>query len=170
MSEFNISRNEILDKIKQSYSHYYTFIENNLAPFNAIAEFHSKNSQYFLLKSATLAEEELNEYVYFVSLDTLDLSALKVIEKTAWENGLSKVEPHSNHRCSDITVIIIAESVSNEAKEYIKKIKLTKRYKFTFFGWSYFRILALDMSSNKIFNNNKAKDLRKLIQNINLKR
>ena len=166
----NIPHEEVLRRIKKSYSHYYSFTTNVLEPFTEQAEFHSNNSRYFLLKKAKLAEEEVNEYVYFVSLDNLNLEKLNEIIETAWNDGLSKVQPHSNHRCSDITVVIITDSVSKETKEYIKRIKLSKRYKFTFHGWSYFRLVVFDLNKNELIFNNKGKDLRKLFQNINLKR
>lgn len=158
---------DILEELLRRFERYYNIKEKRECdPFYARAEFHSHNEQYFLVKKAKLAEEENNEYVYFAALEDLNLKILQELELAAWEDGLARVTPHSSHRSSDIVLIIIADSVSDEAKEYIKKLKRQKNYKYTFHGWSDFRIAVLDLSSTQVLTNRRGKNLKPLLENL----
>ena len=64
---------ETLDKILPSFQRYYDIIREDVpAPFSAVAEFHSHDEQYFLIKSARLSESDSHEYIYFATVETLD--------------------------------------------------------------------------------------------------
>ena len=56
----------ILQKLLHSFERYYNVREECVvAPFSAEAEFHSHSEQYFLVKSAHVADIDSNEYVFF---------------------------------------------------------------------------------------------------------
>ena len=162
---------QVIKKLLPAFQQYYTIKENDVTPpFCAEAEFRSHNEQYFLVRSAHIADIDSNEFVYFAALSDLDEAKLEELVTSAWQNGLSRVQPHEGHRNSDITLIILADKITNETKIKIKKTKLYKSYKFSFHGWSHFKLAVADMSSlddkgsPALYCNRQGKDFAKLIK------
>ena len=119
-----------------------------------------------LLKIAKIAEMDSKDYVYFKVEDNLDSDKLQNLAQTAWDAGIAKVVPYSGHRNSDVTLIILAYKIDDDTKKLIKKIKFYKSYKFSFWGWSHFRLVVKELSSNKIYFNRFGSDLKKVLINI----
>ena len=82
----------------------------------------------------------------------------------AWATGLEKVHPHEGHRNSDITLIILADKIAEETQITIKKTKLYKSYKFSFWGWSNFKLATAELLNQGIYSNRLGKDYRKLLE------
>ena len=158
---------EALDTLLKSYVQYYdVFREDVEPPFAAEARFHSHGETYVLVKSARISEADSHEYVYFAAEEHVDLSRLDVLDAAAWERGLSFVKPHSAHRNSDVTLIILAEHIDPDVMEAVKKRKHYQSYRFGLQGWSNFRLVALETSSGQLACNRQGRDLRKLFRNI----
>ena len=108
-----MKREEVLEKALHSYEAYYDVKQGSVEePFAAEAEFHSHDDAYFLVKSATIGEAESHEYVFFASVEALDEALLKELDQIAWERGISRVKPHSYHRNTDVTLVVIAGTVT----------------------------------------------------------
>ena len=160
-----------MKQILPAFEQYYTIKKDDVTPpFCAEAEFRSHNEQYFLVRSARIADIDSNEFVYFSTLSELDNSKLEELVNAAWQAGLAKVHPHEGHRNSDVSLIILADKISDESKIKIKKTKLYKSYKFSFHGWSHFKLTAAELSSlddkgsPAVFSNRQGKDFAKLIK------
>ena len=161
-----MTKEEKLESVLKSYERYYTIKKEDVtAPFAAEAEFKSHNEQYILVKSAKISEMDSNEFVYFAAEDTLTLDKLYKLDKIAWETGLSKVVPKSGHRNSDVVLVIIADRIEEDAFEAIKKLKHSKSYFFTIYGWSNYKLVAIDLSKNASASNRQGRDLKKIINN-----
>ena len=162
------------DAIKQilpAFEQYYTVKKENITPpFCAEAEFRSHNEQYFLVRSAHIADIDSNEFVYFASADELSTAQLEELVNTAWNTGLAKVRPYNGHRNSDVSLLIFTKSINSETIQEIKKTKLYKSYKFSFHGWSHFKlaVTALENLDNSatptVYTNRQGKDYAKLIK------
>ena len=166
-----MEHSQAIEKILPAFQQYYTIKKDDITPpFCAEAEFRSHNEQYFLVRSAHIADIDSNEFVYFAALSDLDNEKLEELVNVAWQAGLSKVHPHEGHRNSDITLIILADKIANETKIKIKKTKLYKSYKFSFHGWSNFKLAAADLDSTAkdgspdVYSNRLGKDFAKLIK------
>lgn len=157
----------ILEKVLEAYTRYYTINrETPSSPFAAEAVFHSRGEQYFLVKSAKLSESESNEYVFFAVEDEVDAAALQRLDRAAWTEGISRVNPHNGHRNSDVTLVILAEHISKESFSYIRKLHHYKSYRYGFQGWSSYRVIALESSTGQLACNRQGQSLRKLFQSI----
>lgn len=159
---------ETMDRILKSYQNYYDIKrgEDVLPPFVAEAIFHSHNEQYVLVKSAKLSEQESNEFVFFAQEEQLDAGTVNQLDEIAWNAGLSRVVPHNSHRNSDVTLVIVAETVSKEAAARIKKLHHYKSYRIGFQGWSNYRIIVLENSSGLLIYNRQGRELKKLYRKI----
>ena len=162
-----MNASETLASLLKSYKRYYNVITEAVeAPFSAEAVFHSHDEQYFLIKSARLAEADSHEYVFFAAEPSLDLAAVKRLEEAAWERGLSRVRPHHNHRSSDVTLIMLADQIDKDALEYVQRIKKHRSYCLTLQGWSDLRTIAMETSTGTLSCNRRGRYLMKLFRNI----
>ena len=157
--------NDILQAVLRPFMHYYNLRENPTPPFAAEAEFHSHSEQYFLTRAAHIADIDSHEYVFFAEEDHLTQERLEELEKSAWEEGLSRVKPGPGHRNSDLALIIIADKIEETALRQVSKIKRSKSYRFSLHGWSNFRVLAYEVSSGRVASNRAGKSLKKVISN-----
>ena len=158
---------QVLQTLLKSYRRYYNIVDEGVEPpFAAEAVFHSHDEQYFLIRSAKLAEAEAHEYVFFATAQALDLAAAQELDRCAWERGLSRANPGPNHRSSDVTLVILADTVAPEAKRYIQTLKRYQSYRHTLHGWSHYRAIALETSTGDLSCNRRGRDLKKLFGNI----
>ena len=162
-----MTREEMLKKVLRSFAAYYDInTETPAAPFAAEAVFHSHTDAYFLVKSAALGEAESHEYIFFASVDQLDAPLLDSLDKTAWETGISRVKPHSSHRNTDVSLVVLASSVSREAQDAIPKMKHYKNYRLSLHGFSHYHLIVVDLSSGELTCNRQGRSLKKLFNKI----
>ena len=136
------------------------------APFAAEAEFLSQDVQYFLVKSAKLGEAQSHEYIYFATTEHLTLAQAQALDEAAWSRGMSRVEPGPNHRNSDVHLVVLAEKMDDEAAVFLKKLRRYESYHHTFWGWSHYRVIALETSTGRLTCNRMGQILKKLFGNI----
>lgn len=162
-----MTREEMLKKMLRSFAAYYDInTETPAAPFAAEAVFHSHSDAYFLVKSAAIGEAESHEYVFFASVDQLDSSLLANLDQTAWDTGISRVKPHSSHRNTDVTLVVAASSVTEEAKAQIPRLKHYKNYRMSLHGFSHYHLIVADLSSGDLTCNRQGRSLKKLFNKI----
>lgn len=150
-----------------SYVAYYNVTQENVTPpFQAEAEFHSHEEQFFLVKAAKLSESESKEFVFFGVTDCLTLEQAKEMDQVAWETGLSRVKPHNGHRNSDVVLFILADTIEEDARKYLKKLRRYQSYRHSLHGWSHYRVIAQEMSTEKPVFNRMGRGLKKLLRNI----
>ncbi len=158
---------EALESLLHSYVRYYDVFRDGVEPpFAAEAHFHSHGEQYVLVRSARVSESDSHEYIYFAVEDSVDLEKLKMLDETAWERGIGHVKPHNYHRNSDVSLFILADHITREAMDAVKKIKHYKSYRCRLQGWSNYRLIALETSSGTLTTNRLGRDQKKLFRNI----
>ncbi|MBR1477984.1 MAG: hypothetical protein IJ608_08510 [Lachnospiraceae bacterium] len=157
----------LFEKFLDSYSVYYNVNRDSAKePFDAEAVFYNNEQQYFLVKAAKISEMNTAEFAFFKTVDILDKERLIEYDKLAWNEGMSRVKPDSNHKNSDVVLIIIADRIEEDAKALIKKLKHSKNYRFSLWGFSNYRLVAVESSSNTACFNRQGSILRKLVGNI----
>lgn len=162
-----MTKEELLEKALRSYGAYYDVnTETPEKPFVAEAAFHSHSDAYFLVKSATIGEAESNEYVFFALADELDAALLKELDQTAWEKGTARVVPHAHHRNTDISLVVIASSMTEEAEKLAHTLKHYKNYRMSLQGFSHYHLIVLDLLSGKKICNRQGRTLKKLFDKI----
>ncbi len=159
--------NEILEKLLRSFQVYYNVKREDVEPpFVAEAEFHTHDEQFFLVKSAVLAEAESREYIYFATEQYLDETLLMHLDEAAWGSGMKRVKPHKDHRNTDVSLFIVAEKISEEAFRKIPKLRHYQSYHLGLQGWSHYRLIAIEQSSGRAVYNRFGRSYIKLIRNI----
>lgn len=166
-SELTMNPTEALEKLLPSYTRYYDVKKENVTePFTAEAEFHAHNEQYVLVKAAKIAEIDSNEYVFFGTQDNLTAETFNKMDSASWGTGLSRVNPAEGHRNSDVTLVIICNTLEDTLKKQIKKTKHSKTYKWGIRGWSNFNLIVCELSTSKLYYNRLGGNYKKLVGTI----
>lgn len=166
-----MNKQQIIEHLLLSFKKYYNIYKTQdelqqveLKDYYALAEFHSINQQYFLVKSLHISDADEHEYVYFALFDELNQEQLNSISEKTWNAGLQKINVYNGHKKSDIKLIIIADRFSENLKKTAKKIKYRKNFKHGLYGWSDFHLLAFDVENQSFACNRYGKDLTKLLK------
>lgn len=162
-----MNRADAMEQAVRAYEAYYDVNrETPEEPFFAEASFHSHEDAFFLVHGAVIGESESNEYVFFASEESLDLEDLKKLDSLAWDKGTARVKPHGHHRNTDISLIILADQVTEEARKAVRGLKHYKSYRFSLQGFSHYRLLVVDLTEKKMFWNRQGSELRKSFHKI----
>ena len=158
---------DALEKALRSYEAYYTIErEHPLPPFAAQAEFSAHGESYFLTKKAKYAEIDAKEFLYFALEDSLTAERAAELAALAWEDGMAKVQPHHNHRSSDVILVIFTGSLAPEAAAAVKRIRYYRSYHLGLQGWSHFRLVALEPPRGALSHNRQGEGPAKLMRKI----
>lgn len=158
---------EAQNKLLPLFERYYNVeTENVRSPFDATAVFKTHNEQYVLVKAAHIADIDSNEYVFFASCDFLSIDNFSEYDKSAWEQGLDKIEPYYGHRNSDVTLIITANCIDEEVIKMVRKARHSATYKFGLHGFSNYRLAVIECSKGRAFFNHQGRSLKKLVNSI----
>ncbi|WP_317855851.1 hypothetical protein [Chakrabartyella piscis] len=162
-----MNQEEYLEKLLSSYQSYFD-IERDVNLENrtlaATAFFHSRSEKYVLSKKAQLWATEMNEYVYFAFADVLTADDFLTLKEDVLQAGLQKIKPHKEHMYSYVSLVVVTDLVSEDAKKAIKKAKFHKTYQFSLHGWMYLRIAVVELSNHSIYANKQGEDMTKLLQ------
>ena len=153
---------QCLETLLARFTRYYDVSRDVCPPFCAQALFHSREEHYFLTKSAKLAVYASSERVYFALAGRLSAARLQELSVSAWEQGLEGVAPFWGHKSSDVSLIVIAQSIDEDAFRAAKRIRYYRSYRLSLFGWSAFALAAFDMGTHRCASNNRGRRLSKL--------
>lgn len=158
---------ECLTKVLDSFRHYYNVRTENIeAPFCAEADFFAHGEQFFLVKAAKLSDIDSAEFAYFAITEELSLEKIKELSELAWQRGLKKVKPYYGHKNTDVTLIILCNNAPAEVLRKARKINYYKSYKFSFWGFSTFRLCVYDVAAKKLVTNSRGDSLKKIFNNL----
>ncbi len=163
-----ITPNEALEQLLPSYQRYYDVSHEQHGLFAATARFYSRGEGYLLVRAAKMWEMESNEFVYFLTADTLSDEQLNACVEEAWDDAMPQVQPSASHRNSDVTIVILAQTLSRETRKALKRFHRSQSYHHGMHGWSNLRLGAIELSDGTVSTNRHGADLKKLLRNIHL--
>ncbi len=135
--------------------------------FRALAQFHSFGEQYVLVKRVKLWEAEEHEYMLFDVRDHIDVEAARSYVEFMKNEALELVKPEPNHMSSFRTLVVIANSTSDEACSLFRKTSHRKNFMWGIRGWSDVRLALIDLSKpqgSRVVCNGAAKRIRKSLE------
>lgn len=158
---------DALEKVLLMYGQYYQVRREGAAePFAAEAESTVTDELLSGFKTVKVGTAISREIVFFAAEEALTAQRAQQLADRAWEEGLSRVQPGPEHRNTDIILILLTDSLPDEAAAVLKKLRRSKNFKFTFHGWSVLRLIAIETPSGKLVHNRMGQDLKKLFSNI----
>lgn len=158
----DLTKEEVLEKLLLAHQAWFDIYRNHEfegKTFPGYAEFHTHGEQYVLVKRAKLWEVDSHEYLFFQTVDTLDEAAVDGWVEFMCEHGFQKAKPQPNHMSSNIALVLIADSASDDAVKTVKKTRFRKNFKLGLEGWADLKLALVDLSGKRIVANGAGKDL-----------
>lgn len=98
-------------------------------------DFDVTNAQYILTKKNVLWSADSHEYCYIFSLSRLTGDIYRQLEHYVYEEGMKLIHPGKGHMCSNLTLLVVCDECDEEGKRSLKKCRLHKNFRFSFYGW-----------------------------------
>ena len=156
-----------LDKLLTAYSHQYN-IDRDVTveggSFPATATFFLRDENYLISKKHVLSAVENYDYTYFYITDHLDAETLRQQIELTKKVGSARVKPHREHMSSYVSLVILADTIDEEAKKLIKKTRFQKYFRLALHGWMEYHIAAMECSTNSFLSNPAGKGARKILE------
>ena len=163
----NIEMQEKLEKLLNAYSHQYD-IDRDVTveggSFPATATFYLRDENYLISKKHVLSAVENYDYTYFYVTDHLDAATLRQQIDLTMKVGGARVKPHREHMSSFVTLVILADTIDEEAKKIIKKTRFQKYFRLALHGWMEYHIAAMECSTNSFLSNPAGKGEKKTLE------
>lgn len=161
-----MTRLEALDKLCGSYSAYFDIVrydetDDELA---ATCFLHVHSEKYVLVKKAKLWEADSNEYVYIFSVPTLTKEIFLKCRDIAYKDGMSRIEPKEGHMCSYITAVFLCDTCEKDAAKAIKRTRIYKSFRLSYYGWMDYHTGAIELSTNKTVSNGSGRCVSQLLK------
>lgn len=154
-----MDRQLFLEVVKDSYSAYYSIVPEEETghpglPLAFRADYHSRDEQYFFVKSANIWGNEKNEFAYVFSAPTFDPELADRCLTWALEDMLPRVKPHKEHQNTNCKVVLIADRLPEETVEVVRKRKFSKNYgTLGIQGYTELLTAAVDLNREKTYTN-----------------
>ena len=163
----DLTREQCLSKLLAAYSHHYD-IEQDVTVegehYPAMAIYYLRDENYLVSRQHVLSAVENHEYVYFLTLEHLDAETLRRHIETTKADGLGRIKPGKDHMSSMVTLVVIADTIGEEAKSLIKKTRFHKNYRLALHGWMEYQIAAMEISTNSFLSNPAGKGAKKNLE------
>ena len=158
---------ERLNKLLNAYSHKYDIdrdVTVDGAYFPATATFFLRDENYLISKKHVLSAVENYDYTYFYITDHLDAATLRQQIDLTMKVGGARVKPHREHMSSFVSLVILADTIDEEAKKLIRKTRFQKYFRLALHGWMEYHIAAMECSTNSFLSNPAGKGAKKTLE------
>ena len=162
-----LSLQERLEKLLKAYSHHYDIdrdVHTEEGDYPATATFYMRDENYAFSKKAVISAYEQYEYAYFFLADHLDEDATRKLLDRTLKVGMERVKPHKEHKSSYVTLLILADTITPEAKKLIEKTRFQKNFRLSLHGWMEYHIAAMECSTNSFLSNPAGKGAKKTLE------
>lgn len=163
----DLSKEDLLAKLLRAHQAYYDIFENHEYAgrvFPGYAEFHSHGEQYVLVKRAKLWEVDSHEYLFFDMAEHLDAEHVSQDIQFMQEKAIGVVNPQPNHMSSNLSLVVIADYVDDDAARLLKRTRFRKNFKLGLEGWTDLRLAAIDLRGKRVVTNGAGKEMKKTLQ------
>ena len=156
-----------LNILLDAYSHHYNTardVETPEGSYPATADFFLRDENYAFSKKAVISAYEQYDYTYFYLADHLDEEGTKDLLDRTLRVGMARVRPHKEHKSSYVTLVILADTITPEAKKLIQKTRFQKNFRLSLHGWMEYHIAAMECSTMSFLSNPAGKGARKTLE------
>ena len=158
-----LDKQDVLEVLLRSHEAYFDVTRDYAhagRDFAGYAEFRSHSAQYVLVKRAKLWEADAFEYIFFDMVDQVDGAWVDEAYRFMTTEAISKVVPDQNHMMSFISLVAIADSVTEDARTKVRKARFRKNFKLGFRGWADLRMAVIDLASMDVVTNGMGKEMK----------
>ena len=162
-----MTKQERLNKLLDAYAYHYD-IERDVTveggSFPAAATYYLRDENYLITRRHVLNAVENYDYTYFYLTDELDEEILQKQIDLSLRAGLDRVKPHREHMSSFVTLVILADTITPEAKKLLQKTRFRKNFRLALHGWMEYHIAAMEISTHSFLSNPAGKEAKKTLE------
>ena len=173
METHDQKRDELLGLLTQSYSACYNIVkppENAPKELAAFCVLDMTQSSYVLTKKNVLWSADSHEYCYIFSTENFTKADYDRFLSFMRTDGLSHIKPGPGHMCSVLSMVILCDSADEDAIKALKRCRLHKSFRLSFYGWMNGRTALAELSTGRIFANMSGHDNIKLLKQLMMHR
>lgn len=162
-----LTKEELLDRLLAAHDVYYDTARDVVfagRQFPGYAEFHTHGEKFVLSKKAKLWEVNAHEYLFFVTTELLDESLFKELVSFMTTEALAKIELVPDHMTSYLTLVVIADEVSEPVLRLVRTTRFRKNFLLGFRGWADLRLAVIDLQDNNVVTNGQGKEIKESLQ------
>ena len=151
------SPDELLSRLLKSYSVYYDVepvTETGAGILAARCEFRLRQEKSPVpMSKRMLYAYDSFEYAYVFKTEVLEKDMAESCVEMALKEGLPRIHPSKEHRCSCVTAIFLCGSASQEARRFLKRKRVHKDYNFSLHGWMDLQTALVEAEGMRITTN-----------------
>lgn len=159
-------RRDVIDRLLAAHEAWFNVERDHSfagRTFPGYAEFHSSASQYVLVKRAKLWEASSHEYLFFCDVPHLDGAAFEDLVGFMTGDALAKVELSPDHMSSYLTLVVVADSVSDDIPRRVRQARFRKNFMLGLKGWADLRVAVVDLDGGQVLVNSQGKPLKETL-------
>ena len=154
-------RSEFLKVLKDSYSAYYSIVEDVKTdlPLAFRADYSSRDERYWLAKSIKYWSNEKNEYAYVFSAPSFTPEEVNRCMDWAIADMLPRVKPHGEHQCTNVRTVFLVDTATEETRKAVRKTRFTRSYHHGLQGFTNLLAGITELSTQKTVTNREGHEL-----------
>ena len=94
----------------------------------------------------------------------MDEESLQKQIDLSMQAGMSRIKPHKEHMSSFVTLVILADTITPEAKKLLQKTRFRKNFRLALHGWMEYHIAAMEISTHSFLSNPAGKEAKKTLE------
>lgn len=147
----------------ESWSEVRVGYEYEGRTFDGFATIDLHDDEYVLTRKVKHQDKETQEYTFYSVVGELDEAIFADYYEFMKNQAIKIVNPGANHASSSITLAFVADAVTPEAEQSIKKASYRKVYNFGFRGYTELKFCAVDMSKHHVVSNGLSEAMQSTI-------
>jgi hypothetical protein len=161
-----LTRETAVSRLIERYEGYFDITRHEVPEhyLEAECDFHVHSSKYVLVKKAKLWEADSNEFVFLFSVPHLTKQIYQECEKLAYDLGMAKITPGPQHMYSYITAVFVCDSCDEDARTALRRCRLYKSFKMSFWGWMDFHTGLADLEKQSAVSNNSGRTAAQMLE------
>ncbi len=158
-----MDKRDLLARLLDAHEVYYNVTRNydfGGRSFPGYAEFHTHGEKFVLSKKAKLWEVDAHEYIFFVLAEEATRALLEELTDFMVSEALKKVDPKPDHMTSYLTLVVLADRLSEDCAAYVRKRRFRKNFALGIRGWADLRLAVVDLENNNVVTNGQGKEIK----------
>ena len=160
---------EALETLLTAYSRHYDVMRDVRTEggfFPAAAFFFLRDEHYLVRRDKKFFAVEQHDYTYFCTAEALDEQALQTQIDLSLQAGRAEVKPHKEHMCSYVTLVVLAETMTPEARKLLKRTRFRKNFRFALHGFMEYRAAVVELSAGRVESSPAGREVRKSLERV----
>ncbi|KAB3527195.1 hypothetical protein [Alkaliphilus serpentinus] len=154
---------EYIDKVTERLRHSFDILREYDVEgicFDVFASSYIRSERYFASKKIKVYGIENHEYCLIKRVENLSYSVLKDLTDGLVKASEALIKPHHEHMSTIITGVLVVEGkVEDNLRNQIKGFQYSKSFLWGLKGWTYIRLLVVDIEDSMVYSNRRGKEV-----------